>query len=159
MAAGDLTGCAAWSGWAHDPAAHCSSWLHQGSPAGITVDFQLDGVLDRVDDEPPLGVDQLITDAASFTNYSGVESDPEALAIIEQYISRGWLESFDSLSELSDAVGGEPVLNKFACISKTRLDGTVKRRIIMDSKRSLVTNASRNRNGSPVQLSLETVAT
>ena len=120
---GDLL--AAWSGWAHDPAAHCASWLHEGSPAGITVDFQLDGVLDRVDDEPPLGVDQLITDPASLTNYSGVESDPEALAIIEQYISRGWLQSFDSLSELSKAVGGEPVLNKFACISKTRLDGSV----------------------------------
>ena len=40
-------------------------------------------------------------------------------------------------------MGGDPVLNKFACVMKARLDGTVKRRIIMDSKRSLVTEASR----------------
>ena len=34
-------------------------------------------------------------------------------------------------------------MNKFACILKTKLDGTTKRRITMDSKQSMVTAASR----------------
>ncbi len=58
--------------------------------------------------EPPLGVDQLAADYGSFTNYNGVESDPEALASIDGYVQRGWLCSFDSLEGLTDFVGGTP---------------------------------------------------
>ena len=58
----------------------------------------------RVDNESPLGVDQLATDYGSFTNYNGVESDPEALAIIDGYLKRGWLRSFDSLEGLTEYV-------------------------------------------------------
>ena len=85
----------------------------------------------------------MVSDHRNFSNYLGVESDPEALEIIESYIHRGWLSSFDSAEELAEHVGGDPIFNKFACIVKQRTDGTTKRRIIMDSKRSSVTAASR----------------
>ena len=49
----------------------------------------------------------------------------------------------DSHEAQSQFVNGIPIANKFACITKLRADGTVKRRIIMDSKRSRVTEASR----------------
>ena len=39
--------------------------------------------------------------------------------------------------------GGEPIYSKFACILKSKADGTIKRRIISDSKQSSVTDASR----------------
>ena len=132
-----------WSEWARDPASHAAHWILTGAPAGISVDFELDGVLERVVGETPLTLDQLESNPDSFANYKGVEDDPDALAIVEGYISNGWLREFDTLEELTVFVDGPPILNKFACISKTRLDGTVKRRIIMDSKKSLVTDASK----------------
>ena len=133
----------AWASWAGDPASDAALWLLNGSPAGITVDFKLDGVLEPVESETPLGIDSLTADSDTFTNYDGVESDPEALSIIDGYIRNGWIAEFSSLDALRKNVGGEPVLNKFACIKKTKLDGTIKRRIIMDSKRSSVTEASK----------------
>ena len=62
--------------------AHTARWLVDGSPAGITVDYDLSGVLEPVLDEDPLSIDSLVTDH-SHENYRGVESDPEALAIID----------------------------------------------------------------------------
>ena len=115
----------------------------RGAPTGISQAFALDGVLEPVDPETPLPVEALSTEWTDFQNYVGVESDPEALAIIDEYVSRGWLKEFDSHQSLSDYLGDEPVFSKFACICKSRADGTVKRRIIMDSKRSMVTEASR----------------
>jgi len=109
----------------------------------VTVPFELDGVLEPIDDEHPLSVDELTSDAVTAHNYLGVESDPEALAIIEEYISNGWLYECDSAEQLQEFVGGPPIFNKFACIVKEKIDGTVKRRIIMDSRRSSVTEASR----------------
>ena len=47
------------------------------------------------------------------------------------------------MAELARYVDGAPILSKFACITKQRADGTLKRRIIMDSKRSGVTAASK----------------
>ena len=62
-----------WSALARDPAAHCAHWISKGAPAGITVDFQLDGVLMPVVGEDPLEVDQLHSDPDVHINYRGVE--------------------------------------------------------------------------------------
>ena len=68
--------------------------------------------------------------------------DEDEWLVVESF--RGELsQHFDTWEELRDAVGGTPIINKFACILKTKLDGSIKRRIIMDSKRSGVTAASR----------------
>ena len=63
--------------------------------------------------------------------------------ILDGYVTNGWLAEFSTLEELTEYVEGPPVLNKFACIVKQKPDGSTKRRIIMDSKRSSVTAASR----------------
>ena len=65
------------------------------------------------------------------------------MKVIESYIANGWLEEHDSLESLTAAVGGTPIFNKFACLTKVRSDGTCKRRIIMDARRSGVTASSR----------------
>ena len=133
----------AWASWAGDPAAPAARWITEGAPAGIAVNFELDGLLEPVAGEECGGVDDLASDPDTFANYAGVEDDPAALAILDDYISKGWLESFTSIENLRAAVGGEPILNKFACVVKTRIDGTLKHRIIMDSKESQVTSVSR----------------
>ena len=92
--------------------------------------------------EQPDGFNQLYSDADAFVNYSGVETDPQALAILMDYVKSGRVREFNALAELSEHVQGTPVLSKFACIVKSKLDGSVKHRIIMDSKQSGVTAAS-----------------
>ena len=142
----------AWASWARDPAAPVAEWLWLGAPAGVAVDFSLDGLLEAVPPESPIPLDQLASDYESVSNYTGVEDDPAALDILNGYIERGWLKEFDSLSELSEFVGGNSILNKCACISKERQDGTVKRRIIVDAKRSQVIAASRKQYKSVLPL-------
>jgi hypothetical protein len=116
----------AWATWASDPAAKSLPWIWSGAPAGISADFDLDGVLEPVTDEQTASVDTLECDCETFSNYSGVEQGPEALAIVEGYIRNGWLSEFESLAELQVYVSGKPALNKVACITKQRIDGTMK---------------------------------
>ena len=75
-----------------------------------------------------------------------MDDDPEAVQIIQEYINSGWLKEFDTLQHFSNYVNGTPVLNKFACWKQNKWDDvsktqTVKRRIILDSKRSRVKEA------------------
>ena len=83
------------------------------------------GLLDSVGPEEPLGVDELSTDLESFHNYSGVETDPHAVAIIDGHVKLGRLNELANLDDLSKLVGGYPVPNKFACIQKVRPDGSI----------------------------------
>ena len=82
-----------------------------------------------------------------FTNHGDIDEDSAAIEIIDEYISRGWLRQFSSHDDLARYVGGKPILNMFACLKKDKLDPAtgqwvVKRRLIMDSKRSNVKEAS-----------------
>ena len=88
-------------------------------------------------------IDELESDPTNFFNYHGVEDDPEAVSIIDDFVEKGWLQEYDTLDLMRADVQGEPVLNKFACIVKVKPDGTTKRRFIMDSKQSSVTAASK----------------
>ena len=90
--------------------------MRNGAPAGLTEDFHLDGILQLVAKESPVDVDELESDPTHFANYRGVEDDPDAVAILDEYIRKGWLKELGSMDQLRTDVGGEPVLNKFACI-------------------------------------------
>ena len=131
----------AWATFAQDLAVPATQWLRVGAPAGIAVPFELDGILESVGPEFPASIDDLPTDPVN--NYTGVEDDPEALKIIQQYIANGWLRAFDSLEVLTAYVGGPPVFGKFACIDKNRADGSKERRTINDTKVSGVTDCTR----------------
>jgi hypothetical protein len=88
------------------------------------------------------------TDFDSFVNYQGVELDPEIFGVIEGYRDAGYLMEFDSLRDCEKYLGGRPILSKFGCVTRERVDYTtgethVKRRIIMDSKQSEESRTSR----------------
>ena len=76
-----------------------------------------------------------------------MDDDAEAVEIIDGFTKQGWLTEFSTHDELAKFVGGEPILNKFACLTKHKWDPVSrsyvsKRRLIMDSKRSFVKEAS-----------------
>ena len=67
---------------------------------------------------------KLATDHEVLHNYAGVESDPEAMAIIDGHVALGRLKEFGSHEAQSRFVDGHPVPNKFACITKLKPDGS-----------------------------------
>ena len=52
----------AWATWSGDPAVIAASWIWTGAPAGVSSDFQLDGILDPVPEEHPDSLDTLECD-------------------------------------------------------------------------------------------------
>ena len=103
--------------------------------------------LPRVPPDATLSPDELESCPDSFSNHGDVDQDEVALDIINGYIKRGWLAEFSTYEQLQQYVGGTPILNKFACLLKEKWDTTTgqwitKRRLIMDSKRSFVKEAS-----------------
>ena len=72
-----------------------------------------------------------------------MDASPDYVGLIGQYVYNGWLMEFPTLHALSAHVGGSPIFNKWAGIDRARTDGSIKRRLVMDSRRSGVTGASR----------------
>ena len=91
--------------------------MWEGAPAGISKEFQLGDLLEHVGDEDPIPIGELSSDPESFCNYQGVESDEAAMAIIDSYISNGWVKEFRTYNEAVAFVGAKPVLNKIAALA------------------------------------------
>ena len=80
--------------------------------------------------------------AEGFCNYSGVEGDPEVAAELQRLISLGYAREFDSLSAAESLTKGKIVLSKIGVIKKIRA-GIMKLRMVVDSKASKVSKATR----------------
>ena len=44
--------------------------------------------------------------------------DDEAVSIIDEYVTKGFLKAFDTLEDCTRFLGAPPVLSKCACLSK-----------------------------------------
>jgi len=139
----------AWAMAAHDPAADAAAWTFLGARAGITEDMSdIDAVFPRsCRSKCTLNYSELETDFDSFLNYSGVEDDSEACALIRGYRDKGYLAEFASLEDCTAFLGAPPILSKFGCIKKAKIDSKTgktktKLRIILDAKQSRITESS-----------------
>ena len=137
-----------WAESARDPGSRLATWLQEGAPGGLTRHPDLDGLFPLVtDDEPQMSWESLQTDFENFTNYSGVEENPEAAKAIASYINKGYLSVHDTLESCKAELDGEaPVLSRLGCIVKQKVNEfgqqISKTRIILDAKQSGVTNAT-----------------
>ena len=137
-----------WAESARDPGSRLATWLQEGAPGGLTCHPDLDGLFPLVtDDEPLTSWENLATDYDSFTNYSGVEENPDAAKAISSYVDKGYLSVHDSLESCKVELGGEaPVLSRLGCIVKQKINEfgqqVSKTRIILDAKQSGITNAT-----------------
>ena len=134
----------AWATAAGDPGASIARWVRLGAPAGITVpSTELDGLLPAVPDDEasPEAALSLATDYESFTNYSGVEDDPEVVNLILGFAEKGYLKAFPDVDSCTRYLGGPPVLSRFGCVTRLKWDAvreswTTKKRVILDAKQS-----------------------
>ena len=91
--------------------------------------------------------DDLFTDYDGFENYQGVEDNQHAIDAIRGYFEKGYLDKCDTLEEVRELVGSDPILSKLGCITKEKYNPdtgahTTKVRIILDCKRSGASKAA-----------------
>ena len=120
--------------WAGDPGVKVTPWLWDGAPAGVARDFDLDGLLLPVGLEDTISFEELGEDPNDFTNYAGVETDPKAVQILNDYLGYNWMREFSTWDGLKAFGEGDPILNKLVCLLKIKEDGSEKRRIFIDAK-------------------------
>ena len=56
--------------------------------------------------------------------YAGVEHDEAAIAEIIKHLAAGHLRAYDSIEELAQALGEDPILSKIGVIARTRTGRT-----------------------------------
>eukprot|EP00959_Pyramimonas_sp_CCMP1952_P291031 6087879-Pyramimonas_sp.AAC.1 len=66
-----------------------------------------------------------------------MDNGDAAVDEVKGYVEKGYLAEFDTYRELCEFVGGDPVFSKF-CVLERLMAGRLKRRLILDLKRSLV---------------------
>ena len=96
-------------------------------------------------------------------NYTGVEQDQEAYEALESYHAKGFLQKFETLSEVEVELGCKPALCKLDCIKKMKFNAdtgqyTYKARILLDCKRSGVSNMAKHTQPKDLQPSMKFVA-
>jgi hypothetical protein len=134
----------AWASKAGDPGAAAAAWVRDGAPAGILSDPLLAGVFPLAELVPGDVLDPaaLEHDLDGFTNYAGIDEDLDVRSQIEAFTAKGYLKEFACLAECTAYLGAPPLLSRFGAITKLR-HGKVKKRIILDVKRSRVKECTR----------------
>ncbi len=131
----------AWRMAAGDPDDQPERWLREGGPAGVRLVPEHRGVYPPVDDEAPDDPEELAT-LLDEQAPASPEDEEFAQAMFRDYEAKGFVRGFDSADDLEAFLGEEPVLSRVHVLTKERL-GKTKRRLILDCKRSGLTDASR----------------
>lgn len=133
-----------WAKKAGDPDVEAATWTIKGAPAGITEHPGQPGVFpDKPNEQDYVEPDDMLFEDPEWRrSYESVEQDEHAWAEVQRLTGLGYLKQFDDLEKCKQEVGDVPVVSKFGMIIKER-GGRIKRRLILDSKESGVTQCAR----------------
>ena len=130
----------AWTRRAGDPDTAISQWVKEGAPLGINLEIETKGIFppnlddDLPDMDLPHAAEQ-IDKGQSKTNYVSVtEQSDEARIELNRYKEKGYMVEVNEEEVRKCYKNG--TTSKLALIVKTKDDGSKKRRIIIDLKRS-----------------------
>lgn len=111
--------------------------VYRRGSGGIGMMPAASGIFPDSEENQPESIDEVAIDINTSENYHGTDGDQVAIDEIDGHITAGHLFSTTSLPEARSELGGaEPVLNKIGIVSKVRAR-KVKRRMILDTKKSL----------------------
>ena len=120
-----------------DPDQVLATWLREGAPIGILNEVTHTGVFPLSDPKLLADPDTLGTDPEGWRNYVSAEDNAEkVLEILQENVDARHGTWFDSYADLTNAVQGTPVFNKFGLIIKEKKDGSTKYRVVWDLRRS-----------------------
>ena len=129
-----------WEQWqreSKDPEVHLADFARRGAPMGMEVEIPESGVF-----PPSLEEDTTLTDPAEefenlrwVKNYSSVrDQQSEATIEIERYLEKGFVKRMKW--SWIETRFGRGTCSKMALIVKQKTDGSTKRRIVLDLRRS-----------------------
>jgi hypothetical protein len=150
-----------WRTAAKDPDTEPVKWLKEGAPAGITEPIVDRGIFPLYDpdvDYAEVNPSDLRTEP-DFTNYSGVEQDDEVDKELRRIVEppNEYAMKFDTLEEAETFLGTKIILSKIGAIKKMR-NGKWKMRMVIDSKRSGVSKATRKFERTQLPRALDVVS-
>ena len=147
-----------WQKAAKDPDTEAAQWLLHGAPAGITEAVKDCGIFplyDPTKDTAEVDASDLHTQA-DFANYSGVESDVDVAKEVERIIDQKHVLRFKSVKDATRYLKAKPVLSKIGAIKKVR-NGKLKCRMVIDSKQSGISKATRKHERTLLPRALDVV--
>jgi hypothetical protein len=148
---------ALWCAAARDPDDQPVQWLISGAPAGLRhpiVDRGIFPTYDPEEDQASGDPENLSTPADSFVNYAGVEEDEDAATEFIRLHKNGFVRECATAAEVEAVLGEKPILSKIGIVKKKR-NGKVKSRLVVDTKESGVTAATRKFERSQLPRSLD----
>ena len=107
-----------WRTAAKDPDPEPVDWLKYGAPAGILIPVVDRGIFPTYDpsiDVIEVSPDDLHTEA-NFSNYAGVDGDPDINKEVERILTNNYAVAYDSLEQAEAAVGGKAIISKVGAI-------------------------------------------
>ena len=148
-----------WRDAAKDPDSEPVRWLKEGALAGITQPVIDKGIFPLYDpelDTAECSPEDLRTEAG-FVNYSGVEQDEDVNCELTRSLDAGYALSFPSVESAEEHLRASIVLSKVGAIKKLR-NGKMKTRMVIDSKRSGVSKATRKYERTTLPRALDVVS-
>lgn len=127
-----------WNAWrtaARDPEQCIGQWAREGAPLGMDTDIPYSDIFPRVEADEPLNTKMDMGELATLKNYESVESQKDEATIeVDRYVSKGFVKVLP-LEEVHRRFP-EGTASRLALIIKQKADGSTKRRIVIDMKRS-----------------------
>ena len=122
---------------AGDPEGDLVEWLRTGCPAGVAKEITSCGIFPATDTDDVSQLERWrLVDEEPLSNYKSVEEAVELSgAEVDRLIEKGYAVKYESWQDVIEALG-EVLVSKLACIVKTREDGTLKVRNVLDLRRS-----------------------
>ena len=127
-----------WDAWrqaARDPEQFIGQWVREGVPMGMEVPIPTCGIFPQVEAPMPSEERMDLLEALHLRNYTSVEDQKEEAGIeVERYLEKGFCKVLPwEVIHQNFPVG---TASKLALILKQKPDGTTKRRIVIDLRRS-----------------------
>ena len=135
-----------WLSRGGDPETHMRNWIQSGVPLGIAKEIPCCGIFPSIECETEALHAPSVAQAldAGFRNYTSIYDNWEdARGEIERYLSEEFCIRMKATEAKSTFPHGS--LSKLAIIIKEKADGSVKRRIIVDLRRSGANSKSKVR--------------
>ena len=125
---------------AEDPDYILASWLRDGAPTGVAKDIKACGIFPAVSNaaESNAELHKFFAKSCCRRNYKSAEEN--AILVMKELRrlqAEGYVKFFGSWEEVKAALG-DIIVNRIAAIIKTKTDGTLKVRLIVDMLRSHV---------------------
>ena len=120
-----------------DPEVHLPSWLRDGAPTGVAKSIPACGIFPQAGTEATAeDVSKIYAHSGGHVNYASVRDHAGAVRKeLRRLEGLGYIRRYASWAQLT-AAHGPVVVSKLAALSKTKQDGTVKLRLIVDMRRS-----------------------